>query len=158
LKSTRKKRIIGRIDKADFPDLDLFDIDVKIDTGAYTSSIHCHNINIIEKDHGRLVHFNLLDPSHPEYDEKDYLLPLHKTKIVKSSSGEAQERTFIKTFIVLYGRRLPIELSLTDRSDMRYPVLLGRKLLRHRFVVDVSQQHLSFHHKINIHINNGENR
>ena len=39
------KKVIGRIDKADFPLLGLFDIDVKIDTGAYTSSIHCHKVN-----------------------------------------------------------------------------------------------------------------
>jgi hypothetical protein len=72
------------------------------------------------------------------------MLPLYKTKNVKSSSGESQERTFIKTSIVLFRRRIPIELSLTDRSDMRYPVLLGRKLLKRRFVVDVARQLLSY--------------
>ena len=143
----KKKKIIGRIDKADFPELGLFDLDVKIDTGAYTSSIHCHNIKIIEKRGQIRVHFNLLDPSHSEYDEKEFVLPLHKTKKVKSSSGDSHERTFIKTKIVLYGRSLPIELSLTDRSDMKFPVLLGRKLLKRRFVVDVSRKNLSNHLK-----------
>jgi hypothetical protein len=139
----KKKRIIGRIDKADFPELELYDIDIKIDTGAYTSSIHCHNIDVSEKDGSAWVQFNLLDPSHPEYDEKEFLMPVSRIKSVKSSSGESQERTFIKTYIVIYGRKFPIELSLTDRADMRFPVLIGRKLLRHRFVVDVTQKHLS---------------
>ncbi|MBN1483003.1 peptidase [candidate division KSB1 bacterium] len=143
----KRKIIIGRSDKADFPELYLFDIDVKIDTGAYSSAIHCHNIKIIGDAGQRKVHFNLLDPSHSEYNEKEYILPVHKTKRVKNSSGESSERIFIKTKIMIYGRSIPVELSLTDRSEMKFPVLLGRKLLKKRFVVDVSKKNLSFNQK-----------
>lgn len=94
------------------------------------------------------MRFNLLDPTHPEYDEKEFVLPIYKRKRVKSSSGEATIRTFIQTKILLFGELMDIELSLADRSDMKYPVLLGRKLLQRRYVVDVSKRNLSFKKKI----------
>ncbi len=139
----KKKITIGRKDKIDFPELGLFDIDAKVDTGAYTSAIHCHNIEIIETENASKVRFNLLDPSHPDYDEKEFLLPVHQQKEVKSSSGTAEARIFIKTKIMLFGSMMDIELSLTDRSDMKFPVLLGRKLLHGKFIVDVTKRDLS---------------
>lgn len=65
--------VIGREDLADFPLLHLEGIEVKTDTGAYTSSFHCHNIEIItENDQDRLkCHF--LDPQHPKYHDKEFL-------------------------------------------------------------------------------------
>ena len=146
----RKPQLIGRKDKADFPLLDLFNIDVKIDTGAYSSSIHCHNIEIIntDSDDAGKVRFNLLDPSHPDYNEKEFVLPVSRVKNVKSSSGVAESRIFIKTKILLFNSMYNIELNLTDRSNMKYPVLLGRKLLKNRFMVDVTREFLSHNDKL----------
>ena len=137
----RQPILIGRKDKVDFPELALEDIDVKVDTGAYTSSIHCHNIERIGTDR---VRFNLLDPTHAHFNEKEFILPFAQMKDVKSSSGTAEERIFITTAILIFGELIPLQLSLTDRSDMKYPVLLGRKLLKHRFIVDVSKINLSY--------------
>lgn len=138
------KRIIGRKDRIDFPELILIDIDVKIDTGAYTSSIHCHNIELIDNDDILKVRFNLLDPSHPDHNEKEFILPVYKHKQVRSSSGEAEKRIFIITKALIFDQLIDVELSLTDRSDMKFPVLLGRKVLRKRFIVDVMKRDLSF--------------
>jgi hypothetical protein len=139
--------IIGRKDKVDFPELGLYDIDAKVDTGAYTSSIHCHNIEIIDKDGENKVRFNLLDPSHPMYN-KEFLLPINSKREIKNSFGQVEERYIIKTQVLLFGELFDIELSLTDRSKMEYPVLLGRQLLHNRFSVDVSQIDLSYNQKI----------
>ncbi len=49
------KKILGRVDKVDFPELNLITVDVKIDTGAYTSAIHCSNIR--EKNNKLYLHF-----------------------------------------------------------------------------------------------------
>jgi len=144
-------QLIGRKDKADFPLLDLYNIDVKIDTGAYSSSIHCHNIIIIYNGLvAEKVHFNLLDPSHRDYNEKEFILPIFRIKKVKSSSGVAENRIFIKTKILLFNMIYNLELNLTDRSNMKYPVLLGRKLLKNRFMVDVTKEYLSFNEKIKL--------
>jgi hypothetical protein len=53
----------------------------------------------------------------------------------------------VETTIVIFDEEFPIELSLSERSDMKYPVLIGRKLLNRRFVVDTSKKYLS--HKLN---------
>ena len=138
-----KLKTIGRVESIDFPDWDLFDIDAKIDTGAYTSSLHCHHIQSYEDDGTEFVKFNLLDPSHNTYNDKLFKLPIHRKKAVKSSNGSTEERIIVKTKVRLFDKILKAELSLTDRSEMRYPVLVGRKLINGRFVVDVSQKYLS---------------
>ena len=139
----RNLPIIGRLEHIDFPEWDLYDIDAKIDTGAYTSSLHCHHIKAYEKDGEEFVKFNLLDPSHETYNDKLFKLPIHRKKVVKSSNGETEERFVVKTKVKMFDRLLTAELSLTDRSEMRYPVLVGRKLLNGRFLVDASRKYLS---------------
>ncbi len=68
-------------------------------------------------------------------------MPVHKIKKVKSSNGKTEERIFVKTVIELAGKQYKAELSLTDRKDMKYPMLIGRKYLQGRFLVDVSLQY-----------------
>lgn len=140
----KEKIIIGRKDIANFPELGLENIAVKIDTGAYTSSIHCHQIEEIEHEGQPAIRFQLLDPSHEMYNEKVFVFHNFKLKTIKSSIGQSELRYIIKTKISMFGKRFPIELSLSERGDMRYPVLLGRKLLRKRFLVDPAEQNLSY--------------
>ena len=138
--SRKKPKIIGRVEHVSFPEWNLYDLDAKIDTGAYTSSLHCHHI---EKTGDTTIRFNLLDPTHEIYNEKLFELPIYKEKTVKSSNGITEQRFIVKTRMQLMKQLYDVELSLTDRSEMTYPVLLGRKLLRGRFLVDVSSKYLS---------------
>lgn len=134
------KRIIGRIDKADFPLLNLFDVEIKIDTGAYTSSIHCKNVKVEDNS----LKCNFLDEEHPNYHEKEIIFDNYDVKDVKSSNGQTETRYRILTEIVLFGQTYPIFLTLSDRLEMRYPVLLGRKFLTKKFNVDINKTNLSF--------------
>lgn len=142
-KNESSLQIVGRLERINFPQLNLFDIDAKVDTGAYTSSLHCHHIKEFEKEGSKFVKFNLLDPSHETYNEKLFELPVYRTKVVKSSNGSTEERFVIKTEVQLFEQLFEAELSLTDRSAMKYPVLLGRKMINDRFLVDVSQKYLT---------------
>lgn len=143
------KKTLGRVDKVDLPEMELFGIDAKIDTGAYTSAIHCHNINKkINKKGERVIHFNLLDPAHPAYNEKEYELKNFKTRKIKNSFGQSEKRFIIKTDIELFGKIYTTEFSLSDRGNLKYPILLGRKLLQGKFLVDVSRYDLSYKRKI----------
>lgn len=65
-------------------------------------------------------------------------MPVHEIRHVKSSNGIVQERIFIKTTLALFNQQYETELSLTDRASMKYPMLIGRKFLEDRFIVDVS--------------------
>ena len=120
------------------PELNFFNIDAKIDTGAYSSSIHCDEIYL--NDDGT-VHFKLLDDLHPDYCKQHIKMPVSQIKKVKSSNGKTEERIFVKKAIELAGKQYQAELSLTDRKDMKYPMLIGRKYLQGRFIVDVSLQY-----------------
>lgn len=147
MKDKQSKFIIGRKDKVDFPDLKLQNIDAKADTGAYTSSIHCSRIDPVTKDGTKYVQFKLLDSSHPKYQKKLITLPVYKEKVVKNSFGESEQRYIVKTTIRLFKKNFEIELSLTNREKMTNPVLLGRKLLSGKFVVDVNRYNLSYKNK-----------
>ena len=67
MQNINEKKIIGRREVVDFPELGLFRIEAKIDTGAYTTALHCHDI----KEENGVLHFKFLDPTHPEYSEQD---------------------------------------------------------------------------------------
>lgn len=137
------KKVIGRIDKADFPTLDLFDIDIKIDTGAYTSSIHCHKVIIIDNELVCLFY----DEGHPHYNGKEFKFKEFSTTKVKSSNGVVQDRYKVKTPIIIFNKKYSISLTLSTRDDMKYPILIGRKFLSKKFMVDVNQKYISYNQK-----------
>ena len=131
------KLTIGRREIIDFPELGLFAIEAKIDTGALTSVLHCHDI----REKNGVLYFKLLDPSHPEYNEKEQKSSDYYQKEIKNSFGEVENRYIIKTIIRIGNKRIKALISLTDRGTMRYPVLIGRRFLKNKFIVDVSQLH-----------------
>ena len=133
------KLIVGRREIISILDLNLTDLDAKIDTGADSNALHCDNI-VIEGD---MVHFCLLDEVHESYHGKRMSLPLHKVKKVKSSNGETQLRPSIKVSVEFFGKKYKSVISLTNRADMKFPMLIGRRFLKDRFVVDVSKENLS---------------
>lgn len=135
--------IIGRKDTADFPQLELEGIAVKTDSGAYTSSFHCHQIEHFSNEGREWVKCHFLDPLHPQYHEKEFIFKVYKMRNVKSSNGSVEQRIAIKTEIILFSNTYPIELTLTERADMKNPVLLGRKFLSKKFLIDTSRKNLS---------------
>ena len=147
-KKRKGKRIIGRRDKVDLPELELDDIDAKIDTGAYTSSLHVRGIKEIKRNGKLWVRFKLKHPHHPAYNNKKIKLPVHAHKRIKNSFGEIEVRYIIKTTMVVFGKVYTTEFSLADRSKMECPVLIGRKFLYRKFLVDVNQKDLSYKLKL----------
>ena len=140
----KTKLRIGRKDKADFPALALQDIAVKVDTGAYTSAIHCHRIEVRTVDGVDTLHFQLLDPEHPQTRDREFTTTAFKRKSIKSSNAVAELRYIIQTEIELFERVFPIQLSLSRRGEMRFPVLIGRRFLMGNFIVDPSKYDLSY--------------
>ena len=139
----KHKLIIGRSDVADFPGLGLAGIPVKVDTGAYTSSIHCSAISVDESGEAPVLRFTLLDDSHDAYHGRQLHTAEFSEKLVKNSFGTSERRYVVKTSIALFGKRYRISLSLSERGEMRFPVLLGRKFLKNKFLVDPAATDLS---------------
>lgn len=146
IKKRVPKQVVGRRELVDFPRFKLRGVEAKVDTGAYTGAIHCSNIHIETLPDGReLLCVQLLDPSHPNFNGRPLQFADFSLRDIKSSNGEVQERYVIQTVIQLFGEDISAEFSLSDRSDMRYPVLIGRALLRQaQLVVDVARLHLSY--------------
>jgi hypothetical protein len=137
-------KIIGRRELVSFPLLQLFDIEAKVDTGAYTSAIHCSDIEEVSRADGRrVIRFQLLDPRHRAYDHQVFEFQDYRLRDIKSSFGDVQARYVIRTQIQLFQEIIETEFSLSDRSDLKYPVLIGRALLQKNFVVDVSKKNVA---------------
>lgn len=141
-----EKQVIGRRDKISLPDFDLKNLDAKIDTGAYSSSLHCRILGeskINDTDH---VCFIPLGKKYKARNAQQMLIPVYKRKTVKSSSGHTEERYFVVLKVKIGDHVFETEFSLTDRSSMKCTILLGRKFLKGRYMVDVSRTYI-FHKK-----------
>lgn len=138
------KKIIGRKDMVSFPGFELTNVPVKIDSGAYSSSMHCQSIEVIEFGDKEQLRVVFLDSGISGYTGKEVIFDEFKTKIVKSSNGVAQERFFVKGTVRLFGETYETVFSLTERTGLRNPILLGRRLLNKRFLIDTSKTNCSY--------------
>ncbi|MDG5490461.1 RimK/LysX family protein [Psychroserpens sp. SPM9] len=134
------KKTIGRVDKVDFPKLNLNAISVKIDTGAYTSAIHCSKI--IEQDNTLICVFE--SKEHPNFKSEPIVFENYTFTDVKSSNGFKENRYKIKSEVIFFGKTYKINLTLSTRDDMKFPVLIGRQFLSKKFLVDVNLENVSF--------------
>jgi hypothetical protein len=138
------KKIIGRTEKVDLPEWKLFKVPAKVDTGAYSCAIHCEDIYVQNEAGGKQVlYFTLLDRGQPLYHGQRFQTSDFRKKKVTSSTGDTQERYLVRARVRLFGVEYEADFTLTDRKTMRFPILLGRKLLKGKFLVDVDQKNMS---------------
>lgn len=137
------KKIIGRKEKISIPGLGLKLVWAKIDTGAYTSSLHAEHIREELKDGKKVLCFEVLMPGHKDFTGKALTFEKYREKKVKNSFGQAETRFLIMTKIRIAGETFPAEFTLSDRSSMKNSILLGRKILQDKFLVDVNGANLS---------------
>lgn len=131
-----KHKIVGSSEVVDFPQFNLTAIPAKIDTGADSGALHCTKIEEVTIEGTTTLHFSPFD--HPELT---IIADEFTTKRVRSSNGEVCPRYFITTKIILQAKEYEINLSLADRTEMTWPVLIGKRFLNDNgFLVDVSQQ------------------
>jgi hypothetical protein len=137
------QKILGRYDRVDLPQLGLNDIHAKIDTGAYTCSLHCHKAEIVDGN----LEFILLDEEHPEFTGMRFIFGDFEERAIKNSFGEVERRFIIITSIRIFDEEIITEFSLSNRGSLKFPILIGRKILRDRFLIDVKKKNLSFREK-----------
>lgn len=136
--------VLGRSDRVDMPDLGLENISAKIDTGAYSCSLHCSRAQVVNGE----LEFILLDQEHPEFTGMPFRVKKFDQREIRNSFGEAELRYVIQSRIRIHGRLIRAEFSLSNRGNLKFPVLLGRKILRKRFVIDVTKKDISYLNKI----------
>lgn len=126
------KAIIGRREMVTLPELGLT-LCCKADTGARTSSLHAEEIESYEEDGHLWVKF-ITRSGGPDSPAHPLTLHLHDRRRVTSSNGQSEWRYVIRTLMELGDLALPVELTLTDRRNMRHPMLLGRRAMRRLLV------------------------
>ncbi|MFD2033644.1 ATP-dependent zinc protease [Belliella marina] len=137
------KKIIGRRERITLPDWKLKMILAKVDTGAYTNSIHCSYLEEKEVNGKMILCYKVLAPEDRKFKDIIHQTNDYTQKKVKNSFGQAEIRYKVSTKVIMFDEEFEAEFTLTDRSKMRNSILLGRKMIQGRFLVDVSQVNLS---------------
>lgn len=119
--------VVGWTEIVGLPALGLHDLKAKIDTGARTSALHADRIETYERDGMLRVRFRVHHGAAKARALHD--LPVHDRRAIKNTSGVPEERIVIRTPLAIAGHLWRIDLSLTDRTNMRLPMIVGRTAL-----------------------------
>lgn len=132
--TTKQQKIVGSSEIVDFPEFKLCDVPAKVDTGADTGALHCTKIEEKTVKGRQVIEFSPFDKP-----EVTITADVFSRRHVRSSNGQAKSRYFISTVISVQGVQYPIQLSLADRTEMTWPVLIGKRFLAdNEFLVDVN--------------------
>tara|TARA_R110002167_G_scaffold60861_3_gene171550 strand:- start:541 stop:969 length:429 start_codon:yes stop_codon:yes gene_type:complete len=137
-----KKHLVGALELCDLPQLKLSGLEARVDTGATTSSLHVDNIVKFKKEKEKWVRFDIHPDSHDVSKLMQREAKVKSVRKVKSSNATKQTRYVIETDISIAGMQWGIELTLTDRSEMKYLMLLGREAMSGRLIVDPEHEFL----------------
>jgi hypothetical protein len=127
--------IIGRKTVIQLPDLGGDNVRAKIDTGAFRTAVHCESWALKEINGKEVlevvIEWEAGNPVILQYSK-------YQKRTIKNSFGQTEDRYCVRTLILIHKKKIQSEISFTNRSGMRYPVLLGRKTIGKKFLVDVS--------------------
>lgn len=111
-------------------------IKAKVDTGAKTSSLHAFDLQEYARNGERWVRFHIHPWQVGDDDAVLVELPVHDRRPVRSSSGHVEDRYVVLLSLTLARRRVRAEVTLTDRDEMGFRMLIGREALAQGFLVD----------------------
>lgn len=130
------REVVGWREWVWLPDLVDVPVKAKVDTGALTSALHAEDVRLEQVDGIDVARFVVLPHQDVDDDAVEVTAPLVDEREVRSSSGEAEHRPTVRTTLRLGATSYPIELTLTARHLMGFRMLLGRRALRRRWLVD----------------------
>lgn len=129
------RQVLGWREWLALPDLGIQAIRAKLDTGARSSALHVDSMETFQREGGEWVRFSVgtgINDNRPVLVEST----IHARRLVTDSGGHTTERIFIRTRLLLAGRSLTVEMNLTSRRNMLFPMLLGRTALARHFLID----------------------
>ena len=129
----REKRVVGWKEHVALPDLKIKSVIAKIDTGANVASIDASEIKVVNKDGIKYVNFKVMKRNNTV---RKTSAPLAGYKRIKSSNGDVERRPYVETTLLMDGINKKIVLTLTDRGPMDYTMLIGKKALGRRWLVN----------------------
>lgn len=133
--------VVGWREWVALPDCGVERIKAKVDTGARTSTLHAFRLEEFSDGDGRWARFEIHPEQRSARDALDVVVPITEYRRVRSSNGVVQERPVIRTTLEVLGQRFAIDLTLTNRDEMGFRMLIGRAALRRRFLVDPTRSY-----------------
>ena len=124
------------------PDLDVPWVKAKLDTGARSSSIHAFDLEEFERDGAPWVAFAVHPWQRSEVDTVRSELPIVDRRAIRSSTGHEEERLVVRTRMTIVGHDLEAELTLANRDEMGFRMLVGREAVRGLILVDPGRSYL----------------
>jgi hypothetical protein len=124
------------------PELDVRWVKAKLDTGARSSAIHSYDLEEFSRQGVPWVRFQIHPWQRSDLDAVDVELPIVDRRVVKSSTGHEEERPVVRTSIRVLDRDLDAELTLTNRDEMGFRMLVGREALRGAILVDPGRSYI----------------
>lgn len=141
-KPQKEPTIIGWMEYIDLPDISLHNMKAKIDTGARTSALHATDIEVFQKQGNPWVKFNTWMERNG--DAISLEAPVHDIREIKNTGGVSEKRIVIETGLFLTDKSWPITVSLADRSNMRFPMIIGRTALKqHNIAVHTRKAYMT---------------
>lgn len=128
--------VIGWREWVKLPDLGIHTIKAKVDTGARSSSLHAYDLHKFERDAEEWIRFKVHPVQRKTHEIIETEARVFEYRSVRSSSGKASLRPVIITNVELLGIVWEVELTLANRDEMGFRMLLGREAFRQRFFVD----------------------
>ena len=136
MKKKKKYPIVGWREWVCLPDLGLARIKAKIDTGARTSALHAFSLQPFVENGKNRIRFDIHPLQHNTELVVTCVADIVDKRLVTDSGGHEEERYVIETPITIAGQTWPIEITLTERENMLFRMLLGRRALRKHFIVN----------------------
>ena len=137
----RQLPVIGWREWVTLPELGIKTIKVKVDTGARSSSLHAYDLEEFERDGAPWIRFSVHPVQRNTSEVVQAEARILEYRRVRSSSGKASRRPVIVTSISLLDKTWPVELTLANRDQMGFRMLLGREAFRKRFLVDAGKSY-----------------
>ncbi len=132
MKNSSEQIVYGSFESVILPAFSNEPFIAKVDTGAFSGAIHCSELKEVIRDGKKVLQFR------PLTSEKSQIAKRYSRKHVRSSTGHRVVRYLITTEIIIRGERYSVKIGLSDRRDMQYEILIGRRFLReHGIIVDV---------------------
>jgi hypothetical protein len=139
---THSNTLAGWREWIQIPDVGVHWIKAKLDTGAQTSSIHAYDITEFQRDGADWVRFRVRPWQKSVDDQVEIELPVHDRRVIRSSNGLSEQRIVVKMHLVMVGHKVTALVTLTNRDQMGFRMLIGREALKRGFDVTSSRSYL----------------
>ena len=143
IKPIKKFPVIGWREWISLPELGINKIKAKVDTGARTSALHAFSLKPFVENGKNKISFEI----HPLQRNTDQVVTcvaeVIDKRLVTDSGGHTEARYVIQTPAIIAGQRWSIEITLTERENMLFRMLLGRSALRKRFIVNPARSFIT---------------